>query len=87
MYMVGVRVWSVVQNHCLSKVPLKYTQVLDIVPQNTGTVLLIQTVSIKGKKIQIKKKEINAHFKYIQISTEIWSSNHSNQIILSACLW
>lgn len=45
--MVGVCVWSIVQNHRFSKVPLKYAQILDIVPKNTGTVLLIQTVSTK----------------------------------------
>lgn len=53
--MIGVGVWSIVQHNSLSQVPLKHSQVLNVVSKDTGTVHLIQSMSKEGKEISIIK--------------------------------
>lgn len=63
--MVRVRVGRIVQNDCLGEIPPEDVEIFDVVTENAGAVVLIQTMSTK--EIMLKTFSLFLQLQHVNV--------------------
>lgn len=84
--MVRVGVWCVVQNHRLGEIPPKDAEIFDVVAEDAGTIVLIQTMPTREDVFKKKKTytpvALNHVSQYVLWKLLVCSSNTSKHFLL-----